>query len=77
MCITLAITPNNEPVTRSSRGPGGLHGAVEPATENEANVDLTAAVPEAWAEWPAEQLVSQRSATLQHKTPTQQGSTPA
>jgi hypothetical protein len=46
-------------------------------TENETLVDLTAEIPEALAERPAQQSASRRSVTLQHKTPTEQGPTPA
>jgi hypothetical protein len=46
-------------------------------TENETQVDLTADIPEALAERQAEQSESQRSAMLQHTTPTEQGQTPA
>ncbi len=66
MRVTPATKPNDEPVASSSRDPDGTRGAVEPATKNETQVDLTAEIPEASAERPAEQSASQRSTTLQH-----------
>ncbi len=77
MCVALAMTPNDKLVASSSRDPNGPRSAVERATEIETQVDLTAEIPEAPAERPAEQSASQRSATLQHQTPTEQGPTPA
>jgi hypothetical protein len=44
-------------------------------TKNETQVDLTVEIPEAPAEWPAEQSESQCSATLQYAAPTKKGQT--
>ncbi len=70
-------TPYNEPVARSSCDPDKPCGAIEPATKIETQVDITAEIPEAPAEWPAQQLALQCSAMLQHQTSTEQGLTPA
>jgi hypothetical protein len=70
-------TPNNEPVASCGRNPGGARGGARPATENEAQVDLTVQILEVLAERPAEQSESQYSATLQHTTWTEPGLTPA
>jgi hypothetical protein len=77
MHIALAMTPNDKPVASSSHDPNGPRGAVEQATKIEAQVDLMAEIPEAPAEQPAEQLVLQLSALLQHQTPTKQDLTSA
>jgi hypothetical protein len=77
MRVAPATTTNDEPVASSSRGPSRPPGAVGPANKTETQVDLTAEIPEAPAERPAEQSESQCSATLQHATPTEPGPTPA
>ncbi len=71
MRLALATTPKNEPVASSSRDPNGPCSAVEQVTKNETQVDLTAEIPEAPADRPAQQLASNRSATLQHQTLTE------
>ncbi len=75
--VAPVATTNDEPVTSSSRGPSMPRGAVGPANENETLVDLTAEIPVVQAEWPAKQSELQRSAILQHTTPTKLGPTPA
>jgi hypothetical protein len=77
MRVALATTTNDEPIASSSRGPSKSRGAVRPANENETQLDLTAQIPKAPAERPAEQSESQRFAMLQHATPTELGQTPA
>jgi hypothetical protein len=76
MRITLATTPNDEPVVSSSNLNGPCT-AVRRATKNETQVDLTAEIPEAPAKQLAEQSESKRFAMLQHVTLTKPCPTPA
>jgi hypothetical protein len=76
MCVALAITPNDELIASCSHS-SGLCGATGPATENETRVDLTAVILEALAERLIKQSELQRSATMQHATPTEPGPIPA